>query len=61
MKTQPTVDQVKRTIEELPREVRFELTQWLLQRYIAGGLLDSGEALELRGDAFAEVGERLAT
>lgn len=37
MKPPPSVDSLKRTIEQLSRTERVELTQWMLQRYIAGG------------------------
>ncbi|MGD0052037.1 MAG: hypothetical protein ABSD03_09535 [Vulcanimicrobiaceae bacterium] len=53
MKPPPTVDQIKRIIEQLPRRERTELTHWLLQRYIAGGLEADVEASERQGEAVA--------
>jgi hypothetical protein len=55
MKRPPTVDQMKRTIAELPRDERVELTQWMLQRYIAGGASEGDEGSEPHVEATHEA------
>jgi hypothetical protein len=56
MKPPPTVDQIKKVIEQLSRRERTDLTHWLLQRYIAGGLEVGDEASERQGKAVPVAG-----
>jgi hypothetical protein len=56
MKPPPTLDQLKRVIEQLSRRERTDLTHWLLQRYIAGGLIGEDEASDRRGEAVPVAG-----